>query len=58
MGNIAAAAHGAAAETGEKFDERIACDKVLCLDGEEKVEKNIPVRKHHAERKQNAVDSS
>ena len=58
MGNVAAAAHRAAAETGEEFDERIARYKILCLDGEEEIEKNIAVRKHHAERKQHAVNGS
>jgi len=58
MGNVAAAAHSAAAETGEEFDERIARNKIFCLDGEEEIEKNIAVREHHAEREQYAINRS
>jgi len=56
MGDVAAAAHGAAAETGEEFDKRIARYKVLCLDGKEEIEENIAVGEHHAEREQDAVN--
>lgn len=57
MGDIAAAAHGPAAETREKFNERIAGNKIFGLDGEEKIKQNIAVREHHAESKQYAVNS-
>ena len=58
MGYVAAAAHGPAAETGEKFNERIPCDKIFCLDGEKKIKENIAVGEHHAECKQHPVNGS
>ena len=58
MGNIAAASHGPAAETGDKLNKRIAGNKIFCFDGEEEIEKDVAVGEHHAEGKQDAVDGS
>ena len=58
MGNVAAAAHRPAAETGDKLNKGITGNKILCLYRKEKVKKNVAIGEHHTESQQDAVNGT